>query len=100
MLFAHKKSLVTVSEIEEDGILETFSGSFPVKKGELKITDEYGNTDVTTISRLGEFYVPVEKIKNTKVKVKSPFEEAYLDEIARNYKQEWVSNEDYIFETK
>ncbi|MFO1442977.1 hypothetical protein KDN24_07065 [Bacillus sp. Bva_UNVM-123] len=98
MLFAHKNSLVTVSEVEEDGVIQTFSGEFPIKKGELKITDEYGNSDVITRCRLNEYYVPVKKVKQVNVVTKSPFEEAYLNELAENYKQDWVNDEDYIFE--
>lgn len=83
MYYVHANSLHTVSRIEEDGTLETINGGIPVKVGELKITDEFGNSDVISETRFKEYYVPVERVKEKPAKKQlSPFEELYAQQIA------------------
>lgn len=84
MYYVHLKSLQTVSRIEEDGTLETVGGgSIPVKAGEFKITDEFGNSDVISESRFKQYYIPVQRVKEKPVKKQlSPFEELYAQQIA------------------
>lgn len=65
-------------------------------QGEIITTDEFGKQQVVTEDEFYSEYVGVRKLKKTRTKSKSPFELAYIEQLA-NFKLE--SNEesqDYI----
>lgn len=99
MLFAHKKFLVTVQELEEDGTLHTIGASYPVFKGEMLLTDEYGNKFTCTKQRFEEYYIPVQKVKPRKSKHKN-FEEEYIKALQSFELGSTEEDKDYINKTK
>ncbi len=63
MKYAHRKFLVTVNRVEENGVLNTITGDIPVSKGEIVLTDIDGNSFPLTEQRFKDYYVPVEQIE-------------------------------------
>lgn len=100
MKYTHRKFLVTVNRVEENGVLNTISGDIPVSKGEVVLTDDYGDSIAITEKRFNEYYVPVEQIKE-ETKVGKDFSDAdwanaYAD-MADVYKTlDDYDNENYI----
>jgi hypothetical protein len=96
MLYANNKFLVSVERVDEDGELHTVNGSIPVWKGNLIMTDQYGNQSVTTESYFYENHTPVRKMKHAQPKKKkSPFE---IQQIAEGYNclKNSIEDESYI----
>lgn len=100
MRYAHRKFLVTRNVVEEDGVVETLAGSIPVKRGEILLTNEFGDVDIATEEYFNRYYVPVEKAKEKKPEKKlSPFEEQYfLNAYEEMSKLNQIEDEDYINE--
>jgi hypothetical protein len=97
MYYASKRFLVQVERPEQEGEIITQYGSIPVKPTDIVATDEFGIQFVMTDRHFHENYIPVRKLEKTKTSRKSPFEMAELEEA---YKQNWVNQEDYIFDIK
>lgn len=82
MHFAHKKYLVRLEEMQEDGVLHNQFGSISFLKGDKVAVDYYGNRFVVSKGQDEEYYVPVEIKKSTTLSKKpSPFEEQYTKQL-------------------
>lgn len=99
MYYADKRSLLTVVRAEEDGILHTINGDFPVNKGNIISTNQFGNQSVMTESYFYEYHEPVRKIRKKRNKPN-------IEDIAKGYAEMGYlvdesnkNNENYIFET-
>lgn len=67
MLYAHKRYTVSVVELQEDVILETFGGSQFGSKGDYLATDQCGNKFIIEREIYFRDYVEVEKPKIDKL---------------------------------
>jgi hypothetical protein len=94
MEYAHRKALVNVERAEDDGFLDTISGLQVIRKGDLISTNEFGHSNVINEEDFHENYIKVKRLSKPKTPRKS------MDEIAEAYKQAWINQDDYIFETK
>ena len=78
MLYAHKRSLISVERIEEERVLITQSGNIPVKNGSLIAQDQLGNQYVVADEDFYTNYMPVRKMrKKSSTKQMSSFELEY-----------------------
>jgi hypothetical protein len=95
MLVVSNKHLYSVNEVEEDGFILTVNGEIPVKKGNLVLHNEFGNTKIETNNSLYEGYTSVNEVKGGRKTKRN------LSEIEEMYKQSWVSPEidQYIYGT-
>jgi hypothetical protein len=103
LLYANKSFLVSTHTVENNGYIETMSGSIPVRVGDIVTTDHYGNVEVTTKEVFNERYVPVSKVKvEDKREIKlSPFEEQYTNAFySYNGLNDQVEDPEYIEELK
>jgi hypothetical protein len=88
VLYAHKGSLVSVNEVEEDGKLLTSFGLLSAFKGDFIITHVDGTTMIIDKKTLDNEYEPVERVKS----------KVDIEQMAANYAQDWsnIEDQDYI----
>ena len=77
-LYANKSFLCSLDVAKEDGLIDTYWGSLPVKKGELLLTDQNSNTFPVTEQKFKDSYVPVKKENTIRASQLSPFEEQMI----------------------
>jgi hypothetical protein len=97
MYYSSKRFLVQVERPEQEGEIHTIYGTLPVKPTDILATDEFGTQFIMSDQYFSDNYVPVKKVNKTKTPRKSPFEMAEIEEA---YKQNWVNQDDYIFDIK
>lgn len=82
---------------EEPGVLVNQAADLPYKKGELLFFPIAGEPQILSGKYVEERFVEVEVKKSKKKAITKKYD---LDEIEKAYKQDWINNEDYIFETE
>lgn len=75
MYYAQKQFLVTARFVNEDEWLSTDYGEYLIKKGNIILTDYYGNSFPTTPFFFKEDYIPVSLVKR----------EIDIEKMARGY---------------
>ncbi|MCA1027062.1 hypothetical protein LCM23_13250 [Cytobacillus kochii] len=95
--YVKRDSVYSACEVvAEDSTIDTQSGIQPVFKGNIILYDQAGNPLVLSKEIFESAYEEIPEKEEKKLKTEN---RAYLDEMENAYKQSWVNNEDYIFNT-
>jgi hypothetical protein len=85
---------------EEDGYIEYGESVQTYFKGNMILTDEYGNQSVVTEETFYNNYTGVRKLYKSKTPRKSPFELAYAEQLVNFSLENNVEDNEYINGTR